>query len=240
MTWVLVIFVKTGINLIKIPQSGNIFCVNVLSEVKKQLRMYEHYSGIVLAGGASKRFGGQVKSKIIFGGETIISRMLATISGVFNEIIIITNTPGEYAEFGVRIASDHFRDIGPLGGIHAAMKSASADNLFVFASDMPLISKEAVIRQIDTFEKNSYDILVARTGDLIEPLHAIYRRELLPVLEDYISSNENRSLLKFFKSVNTGYIDFGRMEESKDIFFNVNSPADLKHIRNISDEKKRK
>ena len=78
-------------------------------------------SGGILAGGANKRFGGITKATIIVDGEKIITRMLRTIRDLFEELIIVTNTPGEFQEIsGCRIIEDQYKEAGPLGGIHAA------------------------------------------------------------------------------------------------------------------------
>ena len=42
---------------------------------------------------------GKIKSKIVIGGKTIISRITDTIGDLFSEIIIVTNTPEEFKEF---------------------------------------------------------------------------------------------------------------------------------------------
>ena len=56
-------------------------------------------SGVILAGGSNKRFGGITKANVVIGGECIISRIISTISGLFDEIIIVTNKPEEFSEF---------------------------------------------------------------------------------------------------------------------------------------------
>ena len=60
--------------------------------------MENRISGVILAGGDNKRFGGILKSNTIIGGETIISRITGTVRDLFNEIIIVTNTPAEFRE----------------------------------------------------------------------------------------------------------------------------------------------
>ena len=48
--------------------------------------MANKISGAILAGGSNKRFGGITKSNIVIDGETIISRIISTISDLFDEI----------------------------------------------------------------------------------------------------------------------------------------------------------
>ena len=88
--------------------------------------MIHNISGVILAGGASKRFDGIIKAKIVIDGKTIISRIIETIGEIFDNIIIVTNTPDEFKEFkSCKIIRDHFLNKGPLGGIHSAMKESA-------------------------------------------------------------------------------------------------------------------
>jgi molybdopterin-guanine dinucleotide biosynthesis protein A len=81
--------------------------------------MAHNISGVILAGGASKRFNDIIKTKIVIDGKTIISRIIETIDDIFDEIIIVTNTPDEFKEYAnCRIIGDQFLNKGPLGGIH--------------------------------------------------------------------------------------------------------------------------
>jgi molybdopterin-guanine dinucleotide biosynthesis protein A len=188
-------------------------------------------SGIILAGGENKRFGGILKSNTFIGGETIISRITGTVRDLFNEIIIVTNTPAEFRECTqCKIVKDEFLKSGPLGGIHAGMKSAVNEAIFVFAGDMPFLDKELIAEQIDAFKLGNYDILVPRIGMNIEPLHAIYRKSLLYDLERFITDGKNRSVLDFINSMKVSYFDLQESEENKRAFTNINLPDDISRI----------
>ncbi len=107
-------------------------------------------SGVILAGGSSKRLNGMIKAKIVIDGRTIISRIIDTMNELFGEIIIVTNTPDEFKEYNAyKIIGDKFLNKGPLGGIHSAMNICSSDALFIVAGDMPLLDKILYIRQIE-------------------------------------------------------------------------------------------
>jgi molybdopterin-guanine dinucleotide biosynthesis protein A len=81
--------------------------------------MVHNISGVVLSGGVSKRFNGIIRAKIVIDGKTIISRIVETIDDIFDEIIIVTNTPDEFKEYNsCKIIGDQFLNKGPLGGIH--------------------------------------------------------------------------------------------------------------------------
>ena len=134
--------------------------------------MEHRISGAILAGGASKRFGGITKANFVIGGKTIISGIICAIEDLFSEIIIVTNSPSEFREFiQYKIIEDQYLKAGPLGGIHAALKSSSGDAIFVFAGDMPFLNKEIITEQINAFNKGACDVLIPKVDQFIEPLH---------------------------------------------------------------------
>ncbi len=193
--------------------------------------MESRISGVILAGGDNKRFGGINKSSIIVGGEPIIARIINTIKDLFSEIIIITNTPEEFREFiQHKTVRDHYLKAGPLGGIHAALKSSSGEAIFVFAGDMPFLNKEIILNQINKFNQGKNDIIIPKIGRYVEPLHAIYRTSVLNKLEEFMAKAKSRSVRDFLSEMNVGFLQIKESEESRKAFTNINSPSDFDHI----------
>ena len=188
----------------------------------------KNISGVVLAGGANKRFNGSTKAKIVIDGKTIISRIIDTLTDIFDEIIIVTNTPEEYEEFKKhKIITDVFDKKGPLGGIHAALKASSKEAIFVFAGDMPFLNKGLIIKQIEYYRNHKYDILIPMINENIEPLHGIYDLSVTGTLEEYLKADQNKAVREFFKLVKVGYIQLEDSEETRKAFTNINSPSDI-------------
>lgn len=190
--------------------------------------MIKNISAAILAGGESRRFGGIVKSNIVINGRPIVDSIVLTISELFDDIIIVTNTPAEFGRFSnCRFAEDLFRNAGPLGGIHAALKSAGNPSVFIFAGDMPFLQKHLIEEQIKTFKKSDCDILIPCAGEMTEPLHAVYRTSLLPVLESFLLSGGSRAARDFLSGVNTGEFHVPDPEAARRAFTNINSPNDI-------------
>jgi molybdopterin-guanine dinucleotide biosynthesis protein A len=198
--------------------------------------MANRISGVILAGGSNKRFGGITKANVVIDGETIISRITSTISDFFDEIIIVTNRPEEFQEFiQYRIVKDQYLKAGPLGGIHAALKASSEDAIFVFAGDMPFLDKKIITDEINEFNKRQYDVFIPKVDQFIEPLHAIYRKSVLNDLEMFLSEGKSRAVRDFLCEVNVGYLQIPKTKKSELAFSNINSPSDLAKIStNIS------
>ncbi len=185
-------------------------------------------SGVILAGGSNKRFGGITKACLKIDGEKIISRIINTISSLFGEIIIVTNTPDEFGEFtSCRITVDQIKNAGPLGGIHSALKITSADAIFVFAGDMPFLDRKIIVEQIEAFGTGQSDILIPKAGELVEPLHSIYRKSVMEKLERFLSEGKTRAVKDFLLQMNTGYFHIEESEANLKAFTNINQPSDL-------------
>jgi molybdopterin-guanine dinucleotide biosynthesis protein A len=191
----------------------------------------KNISGVILAGGANKRFQGITKSKIIIGGRTIISRINDIIDDVFSEKIIVTNTPEEFKEFNnYKLTSDEFLNVGPLGGIHAALHACSGDAVFVFAGDMPFLDIDLIIRQIDLFCSTECEILVPVVNNYCEPLHALYNLSVLNRLDVFLSGDHKKAVKEFFKHTDVSFLHLEDTEKTKKIFTNINSPSDIINI----------
>jgi len=189
-------------------------------------------SGVILAGGASRRFGGITKSNIVVDGEKIISRIINTINDLFSEIIIITNTPSEFQDLSrYRVASDHFQNAGPLAGIHSGLILSENDAIFVFAGDMPFLSKEIIEEEIRQFRLNESEILIPRIGELIEPLHSIYRVSVLPRMERFLAEGKNRAVRDFLSGLHVDYFILQDSEENRRAFTNINTQRDIDSIK---------
>jgi molybdenum cofactor guanylyltransferase len=187
----------------------------------------ENMTGVILAGGENKRFGGIVKSNILVGGSPIISRMTAILSGIFTEIIIVTNTPEEFKAYRqYEIVKDEVLKVGPLGGIHAAMKNSSHKSAFVFGGDMPFINSELIIKQVNYFSSKDTEVVIPRFAGKIEPLHAVYSCSILEKLTGFLSETTKFSVRDFLAIANVSYLDLPDSEETRKAFININTPEE--------------
>jgi molybdopterin-guanine dinucleotide biosynthesis protein A len=190
--------------------------------------MQNNISGVILAGGANMRFGGVIKAKLLIGGKSIISRVTGIIEDVFDEIIIVTNSTDEFKEYDrFKIVGDQFLETGPLGGIHAALKSSTKDSVFVFAGDMPFLERELITDQIDFYNKNNCKVLVPKVNQFIEPLHAIYSKSIEKDLENYLSVTNNYAVKDYIKRIKTCYMLLSESHEIAKAFSNINSPKEI-------------
>jgi molybdopterin-guanine dinucleotide biosynthesis protein A len=168
------------------------------------------------------------------GGKAIIERVIERVSLVGEEIILATNSPDEYAHLGHAIVPDVYPGRGSLGGIYSGLKAASNPYALVVACDMPFLSVP-LLRYMAVLAPG-HDIVVPRTEQGIEPLHALYSKACLPAIESLLQQN-NLRIIALYSQVRLRYVEQQEIEmlDSQFLsFFNVNSPDDLERAREMA------
>src|SRR3989304_8512437 len=147
-------------------------------------------TGVILAGGKNSRIGLN-KAFLEIGGKRIIDRTIEIYKKIFDEILIITNTPedyqyltesvilGEAKNLKLKIYTDLIPHRGSLGGIYTGLHYSKSDYAFFAACDMPFLN-ERVIRHIIKVARD-YDIIVPYYKHRLHPLHAVYSKSCLEI-----------------------------------------------------------
>jgi molybdopterin-guanine dinucleotide biosynthesis protein A len=94
-------------------------------------------SAFVLAGGQSMRMG-QDKAFVMLAGRTLLVRALELAGSLTRDVCIVGDT-AKFAAFGL-VVEDVYRQRGPLGGIHAALRRSTSELNLMLAVDLPFIS----------------------------------------------------------------------------------------------------
>ena len=148
----------------------------------------DHICGVILAGGNSSRFGSN-KALAVIDGQPMIHRIADTMAAIFARQLLSTNEPSLYTFLDWPTVGDHYRECGPLAGIHAALHASPLPEIFLVGCDMPFISP-ALIRAICAPENRG--IVVPRTARGMEPLFGRYHKNILPALEEALAQGERR------------------------------------------------
>lgn len=138
-------------------------------------------TAVILAGGKSTRMKSN-KALLPYSGELFIERIHRQLSAMFPEVILVTNTPELYRFLPCRMVPDEFPGLGSLAGIHAALKHSKTEYIFVVACDMPYLNGQLIRRMVA--KADGADVVIPRTDDGYEPLHAIYGKSCLPAMEN--------------------------------------------------------
>jgi molybdopterin-guanine dinucleotide biosynthesis protein A len=190
-------------------------------------------AGLILAGGRNRRMGGVEKSRIAVGGAPLVHSIAMLLRSLFPEVILVSNQPALHRDLAGRlvIVSDLYRQRGPLAGIQAGLNRTSAEAVFCVACDMPTLRRDLIEAQVEEFRgamARGCQALIPRLGDLIEPLHGIYLKELEAMAREICAGPGDYSIRELLARARTCYWELEDVSGNRSAFFNLNTPKDLR------------
>ena len=190
----------------------------------------------IQAGGQSSRMG-EDKALKTFLGRPLIQRVAERLSTIADELIVTTNRPDKYAFLGVPLFPDLKPGRGALGGLYTAIASAKQPIVGVVACDMPFASPLLLQAASRLLAEEEADVVIAKSGEGYEPLHAIYRRETcLPAIEAAIDADQWK-VIAWFPQVKVHVLttdEIKQYDPSELAFWNVNTPEEFAEAEKIA------
>jgi len=183
-------------------------------------------TGVILAGGESRRIGYN-KAFLRVGGKTVIERVLASLKEITNVLLIVTNSPGEYAFLNIPMAQDILPGKGAFGGIYTALSFSDAFYSLVVACDMPFLSADFLRYMVQI--KAEYDIVIPKHSLGYEPLCAIYAKTCVGKIENLLEAGRLK-IAELFPMVRTRYVGEEEIKPYNSngmLFFNINTREDF-------------
>ena len=187
----------------------------------------EKVIGFVLAGGKSTRMG-QDKAFLEVEGRTLLTNALGLARAVADEVKIVGD-PAKFADFGT-VVEDIYPGRGPLGGIHAALRSSETDLNLMIGVDLPLLEARFLKYLIASAVQSGAVVTVPRVDVHYEPLCAVYRSEFVVRAEQALIAGHNK-IDALFTGLSICMVEDQELAQngfSSSMFRNVNTPEDWK------------
>jgi molybdenum cofactor guanylyltransferase len=188
----------------------------------------------VLAGGEGKRFG-MNKALLSIDGGMVLERILLILRKIFPSILLVVqgdDSPlAAMEDADVKVVRDVVPGKGPLVGIYTALENSPAPYVFVMACDMPYPSP--VLIRCMLSEARGREAVVPRRGEYIEPLFAVYSRDILARIRDRIEKGHLK-IHELIKELDVRYLEEEEITSCDPTFrsfFNINTPEDLETAR---------
>jgi len=206
--------------------------VAIMKEKSEHNKLYDHITGVILAGGSSKRYG-KNKAFLKIGSARLIDSIIQEMKTIFKHVILITNEKKKYEYLEIPMFEDLVKGLGPLGGIYTGLMSMSDQAGFFVACDMPRINRQLVRYMVDI--KGNHRAVVPAVADKIEPLHAIYFRSCLKPIRLLIDSKRSQVRL-FYDSIPVRYVKEDEIRKfccPSNAFLNINTPDEFAKIQSL-------
>jgi len=171
-----------------------------------------HALGAVLAGGRSSRFGSD-KAMAVWRGRPLIDHAIDALRPMVDDLVICGRTHGDI----VAITDLPAPDMGPLGGLNAALHHAQAQGFDLVLSvgcDTPLLPPALLERLLGAPGP-------AYVANL--PVIGCWPVGLAGELDTFLRENRKHAIRAWAASVSAEPIDWPTLA-------NVNEPADLRRL----------
>ncbi len=170
-------------------------------------------AAIVLCGGHSRRMG-RDKALLPFADTTFLQRVVSQVAPAVGRIAIV-GQPGQHASrvelfpqgvvggIPVQVVDDLIPDRGPLEGLRCGLQSLgdspSDEIVFVCGCDYPLLSPQLVAWMCQALRPGD-GAGAPSVDDQYWPLPAVYRIQVLPIIEQLLAVGR-RSLLALLRAI---------------------------------------
>jgi FdhD protein len=182
-------------------------------------------AGVILAGGKSSRMG-RNKALLPYNGKPLIETVYRVMAELFDQVAIVTNSPDDYSFLPCLKIPDIHVGMGSIAGIHAGLQWSPEERIFVAGCDMPFLEKE-IIRHLAALSVHESGVVPCTPGGY-EPLHAIYSKRLLPLLEEALKSDRKRiiDLVALMGAKVVTAEEIAAVSPQFRSFINLNTPED--------------
>jgi molybdopterin-guanine dinucleotide biosynthesis protein A len=184
---------------------------------------------------------GQPKALLPLGGRTLIERIVAVLSRVFDDIVVVAAPEAEAVALPAleraRIVRDEAPYAGPAGALARGLRAVHHDAAFGCSCDLPMLRAEVAAWLVSLLnEPDGLDAAIPRVGGRLQPLHAAYRPRCAGALDAMLAGGESR-LSALAGAVNTRIVEeseYRRHDPDALSCFNINTPADYARAKTLA------
>ncbi len=195
--------------------------------------MSERPTGVVLAGGRSRRFGDD-KLRATVGGLPLLRRAVERLAPLCAEVIVVANAGrriGPRVRERARVVRDDLPGAGPLAGLATGLRHARTEVVFAVGGDMPLVNLEAVKLVVGAL--GDHDAAVPLLRGRPQVLHAAYAVRVGGAASEALRRGES-SIVGLLRGLDVAWLP-ERLIRSVDpralTFVSVNTRHDLARAR---------
>lgn len=154
--------------------------------------MIEDCLGLILAGGESRRMGGD-KTSLEFAGQTLLQRAINLMQAQFTQVLVSVRQ--RRTDIDVPQVCDAVAGAGPLAGLCAGLAQArelQAPWVFAVAADMPFLNPALI--DLLASRRAGAEAVVPMIRGYPQPLAAFYAVSALPVVQAVLDGAGKYSL----------------------------------------------
>jgi molybdopterin-guanine dinucleotide biosynthesis protein A len=189
-------------------------------------------TGLVLAGGASRRFGSD-KLAADLGGRPLLHHAIERLLEVCDDVIVVLPPGGDEPSVpagAVTFVRDGSEHQGPLAGMAAGLVPVGSERAVVAGGDMPGIVPDVVGELLRASEETGAVVAVLSEGGDGRPLPCVVRTEPALAAARRLLAAGRRRLRDLQAEVSTVVVDeptWTALDPDRRTLLDVDEPADL-------------
>jgi molybdenum cofactor guanylyltransferase len=197
-------------------------------------------TGVLLAGGQSRRMGGGDKGLLELAGKPMLGHVICRLARQVGAMVINANgDPGRFAAFGLPVVPDTIGGfVGPLAGVLAGMRWSASNApdarwIVTAAGDAPLLPGNLVSELTAAVARRPKAIALAQSHGELHPVIGLWPVALADDLEEQLQAGV-RKVLHWTDRHGTVSVPFPPARVCGidiDPFFNANTPQELGQLR---------
>jgi len=197
----------------------------------------DEITGLILAGGLSRRMGGTDKSLLEWQGRPMVEHVARRLAPQVGSLLINTNHPANvHRECGTVVPdpTDLPAAAGPLLGLAAGLRASPTDWLLCVPCDSPWLPADLAVRLRTALAGSAIDLAAAWAGGRRQGVFLLLHRRYLAALEDWLRRGERKVDLWLAAQ---GVVDVPFADANA--FANLNTPEDWRAAAQPSQSAKR-
>ena len=201
--------------------------------------MREGVTGVIVAGGLSRRFGSD-KASARLRGRPLLQWVRDALAPVVDEIVVVTaagqTLPPMHPALPVAVFEDREPERGPLAGLATGFAVAASPVCFAASCDAPLLTARIVERILEAL--GDHDAVLPEVDGFRQPLAAAYRRApCLDAAEAALAAGGNKVIEAFagLDVLALGEDRLARVDPDLRSFRNANTPEELAALADLLD-----
>ena len=178
--------------------------------------------------------GGVAKPLLALDGIPLVQHVIDRIRPQVSSLVLsVARENPDLRPFRVEQVMDPVPGCGPLGGLLAALAHmpAGSEWLLLVPCDAPFLSHDLASRLVNKAMSANAPACVANLGTELQPTFSVWRRSLMPELQQAVLSDGLGGFKQFLGRVPYATLDCEPAESGS--FFNINTPRDLEQAEEL-------
>jgi molybdopterin-guanine dinucleotide biosynthesis protein A len=190
-------------------------------------------AGAILAGGRSRRMGGEPKALLDLGGKPLLEHVIGRLRPQASRLMLsVAEVSPQWGRFGLDQVPDRLPGhAGPLGGLHSVLRALAAGEswLLLAPCDAPFLPLDLAQRLLECAVSAGRPVAAVHFGGHLQPTFSLWSRELEKDMEKAVMRDRMAGFMQYLDRVLPAPLEWPG--DAPPAFMNINDRQSLEAAR---------